>query len=121
MVKLFVSGFPLDITELELAMLIAPYGDIATLKIVLDKKTGKCKGYAFVEMLTEDGAVQVSAALDGTKMHGREMTVKINVEQPAKPAMLQKFQARSHNPIHYKTNPSFTSEPGRAKRPRRPL
>jgi RNA recognition motif-containing protein len=121
MVKLFVRGFPLDITDHELAMLIAPYGDITTLKIVRDKKTGKCKGYAFVEMLIEDGAVRVSAALDGAKMHGRVLTVKINVEQPAKPAMLQNFQARSHNPIHYKTNPSFTSEHGRVKRPHQPL
>ena len=56
MIKLFVSGFPLDITEIELAKLIAPYGDIATLKIVRDKKTRICKGYAFVEMETKEGA-----------------------------------------------------------------
>ncbi|RFZ92864.1 RNA-binding protein [Mucilaginibacter conchicola] len=48
MKKLFVSGFPLGITELELATLIAPYGDIDTIKIVRDKKTKKCKGYAFI-------------------------------------------------------------------------
>ncbi|QJD97185.1 RNA-binding protein [Mucilaginibacter robiniae] len=121
MVKLFVSGFPLEISEIELAMLIAPHGDIATLKIVRDKKTRKCKGYAFVEMLSEEGAVRVSAALYGLEMQGRELTVKISVEQPVKPAMPQRFQSRPQNMSPYKTDPGSTSEPVRTKRPRRPL
>ena len=47
MVKLFVGGFPLDITELELVQLFNLHGDVATIKIVRDKKTRMCKGYAF--------------------------------------------------------------------------
>lgn len=52
--KLFVSGFPLEITELELAQLIAAHGDISTIKIVRDRKTRICKGYAFTEMQTAE-------------------------------------------------------------------
>lgn len=48
LVKLFVGGFPLVIDELELAKLFGPHGDISTIKIVRDKKTRICKGYAFI-------------------------------------------------------------------------
>jgi RNA recognition motif-containing protein len=44
MTKLFIGGFPLDITELELVQLVAPYGTISTIKIVRDKQTHQCKG-----------------------------------------------------------------------------
>lgn len=119
MVKLFVGGFPREISELELAMLIAPYGDIATLKIVRDKKTRICKGYAFVEMLTEQGAVQASAALDGQEMQGRELTVKINVEQPAKQVATQRFRPQTSS--YSKNIQRPPSNPVKPKRPRRPI
>ncbi|MBL4676907.1 MAG: RNA-binding protein [Mucilaginibacter sp.] len=80
MKKLFVSGFPLGITEMELALLIAPYGDIETIKIVRDKKTKKCKGYAFIEMKDSEGAENAATSLNGQDMQGRELTVNINPE-----------------------------------------
>jgi len=43
MVKLFVGGFPLEMTELELVKMIGPHGDVETIKIVRDKKK---QGYA---------------------------------------------------------------------------
>ena len=79
--KLFISGFPLEITELALAKLIAPYGDIATIKIVRDKKTRVCKGYAFVEMETLEGAQAVIEALNGNAMAERLLTVKLTEEE----------------------------------------
>jgi RNA recognition motif-containing protein len=113
MVKLFVSGFPLDITEIELAKLIAPYGDIATMKIVRDKKTRICKGYAFIEMETEEGAEQAIEALNGNLMQDRELTVKIS-EEPPVVQHRPKFNTRSSS--SYKPNPSTTERP---KRPRK--
>jgi len=38
MIKIFVGGFPLDFTELDIAMLVGLHGDISTIKIVRDKK-----------------------------------------------------------------------------------
>ena len=113
MVKLFVSGFPLDITEIELAKLIAPHGDIATIKIVRDKKTRVCKGYAFVEMETQEGAEQASEALNGSVMQERELTVKIS-EAPPTPPQRPKFNA-TRRYSSAKPSPSSTERP---KRPR---
>jgi RNA recognition motif-containing protein len=82
MVKLFVGGFPLDISEMELAQLFALHGDVATVKIVRDKKTGTCKGYAFLEMNDQESADRAIDALDYAEVRDRMLTVKL-VEPPA--------------------------------------
>lgn len=78
MVKLFVGGFPLEMTELELVKMIGPHGDVETIKIVRDKKTRICKGYAFLEMKDRTGAENAVIALDGTQIADRVLSVKIN-------------------------------------------
>src|ERR1700761_6343875 len=82
-VKLFISGFPLDADEMALAQLISPHGNIDVMKIVREKKTKICKGYAFVEMKTEGDAASVIEALDGQFSGERQLTVRIVEEEPA--------------------------------------
>jgi RNA recognition motif-containing protein len=91
MIKLFVGGFPMDITELELVMLFGSHGDVSTIKIVRDKKTGNCKGYAFLEMKDEEGAARAVEALDGSFIGERLLSVKITEEKqtPVKKAPSQ--------------------------------
>jgi RNA recognition motif-containing protein len=81
MIKLFVGGFPMDITELELVMLFGLHGDVSTIKIVRDKKTGNCKGYAFLEMKDQEGADRAVEALDGSSIGVRVLSVKITEEK----------------------------------------
>ena len=120
MIKLFVSGFPLDITEIELAKLIAPHGDITTLKIVRDKKSRICKGYAFVEMETQEGAEQACEALNGTLMLDRELTVKVSEEQPVITAQPKRFNNTPRaNQSSIRSDFNQTSE--RPKRPRKTI
>lgn len=82
MVKLYVGGFRLDITELELVMLVSLHGEVSTIKIVRDKKTGICKGYAFIEMKDKENADRVIEALDGTFMGERMLSIKITEDKP---------------------------------------
>lgn len=117
MFKLFVSGFPLEITEMQLAQLIAPHGNIGTIKIVRDRQTRKCKGYAFVEMLTQEDAAQAAAALDGEDMEGRELTVRLAEERPATPPPRRPSFAPRPNP---RPNTNYNNrEDDRPKRPRK--
>jgi len=108
MVKLFVGGFPLEMDEMQLVQLIAPYGDVDTIKIVRDKKTRICKGYAFLEMKDRQNAVQVKEALDGADFKGRPLVINIVEEKPAPVA----------NPIYVKVRPSYGT-PVKPKRPRK--
>ncbi|MCD8739706.1 RNA-binding protein [Mucilaginibacter roseus] len=119
LVKLFVGGFPLEIDELELAKLFAPHGDISTIKIVRDKKTRICKGYAFIEMNDRKGAEAAAEALDGADMSGKQLTVKINEEPAAKQSHAPKAFTSQRQPVYQKVSRPGTEE--RKKRPRRVL
>jgi RNA recognition motif-containing protein len=118
MVKLFVGGFPLDIEEMELAKLFAPHGDISTIKIVRDKKTRICKGYAFIEMIEREGAENAVGALNGAAMAGKVLTVTINEEaEKESPGPIP--AARQRQPVYQKV-----IKPGgdvQKKRPRRSI
>ena len=113
MIKIFVGGFPLDFTELDIAMLVGLHGDISTIKIVRDKKTRICKGYAFVEMLSQDGAERAVEALDGTEVGGRQLNVKIREDKPVPPP--RKFSSSPN------MRPQGQTDFERKKRPRRPI
>jgi len=81
MIKIFVGGFPLEMKEIELVQLISIYGEVSTIKIVRDKKTGVCKGYAFLEMASLEDAENAILALNGAPMRKRELVLNI-VEEP---------------------------------------
>lgn len=96
MVKLFIGGFPLDMTELEIVQRVALYADVQTIKIVRDKKTKVCKGYAFLEVTDRAGAEQAMDALNGTQIAGRELLLNIVEEdQQKKPASRPKFAPKT--------------------------
>jgi|GEM_PF-2243587 len=85
-IKLFIGGFHLDQDEISLAQLIAPHGNIKMMNIGCDNKTHVAKGYAFVEMSSEDGATTVIVVLDGEAMCDRKLTVKLAETKTATPA-----------------------------------
>lgn len=115
MVKLFVSGFPLDMDELELVKLFAPFGDVSTIKIIRDRVTKICKGYCFLEMKQCDAAEKAVTALDGLLIAGRNLTIRMVPEPniPAKnipqiPAQAYKRVERYAGPVK-KKRPRKTS------------
>lgn len=135
MVKLFVGGFPLDMTELELVQMVSPFADVSTIKIVRDKKTRICKGYAFLEVTEEIDALNAINELNGTQMKDRELLLNIVPDKPAPAPNSRPNQFRKPNPS-YNTNsrpgsnysrppsPSSSSapsstDPERKKRPRK--
>jgi RNA recognition motif-containing protein len=91
-VKLFIGGFPLEMDEMGLAQLVAPHGRIEVMKIVRDKKTRICKGYAFVEMATDNDAVAVMAALDGEKLDDRALSIKLADVPPPGPMPVARYE-----------------------------
>ncbi|GGI25514.1 RNA recognition motif domain-containing protein [Pedobacter mendelii] len=90
MTKLFVGGLRPDVSEMDLAMLIGLYCNIETIKVVRDRVTHKCKGYAFVETLKVDDAQKVISFLNGESFKGNTLTIKISVEEAPKPSKFPK-------------------------------
>jgi RNA recognition motif-containing protein len=71
--KLYVGNLSFDATEDELRQAFGQYGTVNSAQIVMDRDTGRSRGFAFVEMA--DGADEAIAALNGAQLGGRTLTV----------------------------------------------
>ena len=79
--KLFVGNLPFEVTDFDLEDLFKGYGDVTSAKVIVDRRTGRSRGYGFVEMGTEDLAQQVIEALNGSELKGRPINVSLAREQ----------------------------------------
>jgi RNA recognition motif-containing protein len=73
--KLYVGNLSFDATENDLRDVFGAHGPVDEVKIVMDRDTGRARGFAFVTMNTEDGAKAAIAALNGKDWNGRALTV----------------------------------------------
>lgn len=72
---IFVCNISYGMKDEALRDLFNEYGDVSSYKIVRDKKSGRSRGYGFVEMGREDGLYAISS-LNGTEVMGRKLKVK---------------------------------------------
>jgi RNA recognition motif-containing protein len=79
--KLFVGNLPFAVTDFDLEDLFKGYGEVTSAKVIVDRRTGRSRGYGFVEMGTEDLAQQAIEALHGTELKGRPINVSLAKEQ----------------------------------------
>ncbi len=73
--KLFVGSIAWATTEEALKEFFAQVGEVVEAKIIIDRQTGRSKGFGFVTMATEEGAQKAVAELNGKELDGREIKV----------------------------------------------
>ncbi|MBS0636544.1 MAG: RNA-binding protein [Verrucomicrobia bacterium] len=73
--KLYVGNLPHSTTENELRELFANYGEVVSAQVIIDRDTGRSKGFGFVELNTDDEAQAAINALNGQEFGGRPLTV----------------------------------------------
>jgi RNA recognition motif-containing protein len=73
--NLYVGNLVFDVTEDDLKKLFEPFGQVTEVRMIMDKFTGKTKGFGFVEMPSKEEAEKAIAELNGKDMKGRAMTV----------------------------------------------
>src|SRR6188474_3346688 len=81
--KIYVGGLPYSATEQQLSDLFGAHGTVASARIITDKFTGQSRGFGFVEMSSDSEAQAAIAALNGTQLGGRTLTV--NEARPQEP------------------------------------
>ncbi len=81
--KLFVGNLPFETGEAELQDLFAQAGTVESVKVMRDMATGRARGFAFVEMSTEDEAQQAIRDLNNHQLGGRGLTVNEARPKPA--------------------------------------
>jgi RNA recognition motif-containing protein len=80
--KLFVSNLPFAITQDQLQEIFAAYGQITSVNIVIDKFSGRSKGFGFVEFENEEDAGKALEALNNSEQMGRNIVVKEALPRP---------------------------------------
>jgi RNA recognition motif-containing protein len=78
--KVVVGNIPISCSETQLTALFQRAGTVASVAVSLDRKTGRARGFAIVEMETPDQADAAVKLLDGATVDGRQIVV--NRSQP---------------------------------------
>ena len=80
---IYVGNLPYDVSDSDLQQLFEKYGTVASARVVMDRATGRAKGFGFVEMNDRAEAEKAIAATNGYEMNGRPL--RVNESQPKPP------------------------------------
>ena len=78
--KLYVGNLGYDVTSSELEQMFSAHGTVQSAQVIMDRDSGRSKGFGFVEMGSDQEALAAITALDG-KTHG-ERALKVNEAKP---------------------------------------
>jgi RNA recognition motif-containing protein len=89
--NIYVGNLSYKMTDNDLEKLFSSYGSVSASKIVIDRETGRSKGFGFVEMPNQSEGDEAIRQLDGKEVEGRN--IKVNVAKPKeeKPRRSQRY------------------------------
>src|SRR5262249_13563398 len=73
--KLYVGNLTYGVTDSTLATMFEPHGTVQSAQVIMDRDTGRSKGFGFVEMGSDQEAQAAIAAMNGKEVDGRSLTV----------------------------------------------
>lgn len=80
--SLFVAGLDFSLNDDNLKEMFSPYGNVESAKVVMDRYSGKSRGFGFVEMSTQEEAQNAIQNLNNTSVKNRQIVVKIKEDKP---------------------------------------
>ena len=83
--NLFVGGIPFSTTEDQLIELFSEAGEVSRARVITDRISGKSRGFAFVEMNSENEANSAIEKFDGYSLEGRNIAVNVAREKRSGP------------------------------------
>ncbi|HEX2608654.1 MAG TPA: RNA-binding protein [Flavisolibacter sp.] len=78
--NIYVSNLSFNVQDEDLREFFAPYGEVTSAKIIMDKMTNQSRGFGFVEMSDDAASKKAIAELDGATVEGR--TIKVMEAKP---------------------------------------
>lgn len=73
--NIYVGNLSYSVRDADISELFSQFGDVKSAKVIMERDTNRSKGFAFVEMETEDGAQSAIAALNEQDFKGRALRV----------------------------------------------
>lgn len=83
--NLYVGNLPFEATEEDLNEIFAKHGEVVSAKIVMDRETGRPRGFGFVEMAQSEEAENAIRELNGKDFMGRNLTVNLARPRESRP------------------------------------
>jgi len=74
-IKLFVGSLPWAVDDQGLETLFKDFGDVVSAKVIMDRETGRSKGFGFVEFSDDNAAKAAIDKLNGSDLQGRSIVV----------------------------------------------
>ncbi|MGZ3584016.1 MAG: RNA recognition motif domain-containing protein [Ktedonobacterales bacterium] len=78
--RIYVGNLPYTADNEQLARLFSTFGDVTEASVVMDRESGRSKGFGFVQLSSDAAARSAIASLDGTLLDNR--TIRVNEAQP---------------------------------------
>jgi RNA recognition motif-containing protein len=73
--KLYVGNLPYKVSDGDLMKMFEPHGSVQSAQVIMDRDTGRSKGFGFVEMGSDSEAQAAISTLNGKEIEGRTLTV----------------------------------------------
>ncbi|HSR44875.1 MAG TPA: RNA-binding protein [Acidimicrobiia bacterium] len=73
--NIYVGNLPYSYTSSDLENLFTPYGEVTSAQVIMDRATGRSRGFGFIEMADDAAGREAIEKLDGYDLDGRRLTV----------------------------------------------
>ncbi len=80
---LFVAGLDFSINDDDLKQIFAEYGTVESAKVIMDRETGRSRGFGFVDMSSNEDAANCVQNLNDATVKNRQLVVKFKEDKPA--------------------------------------
>ena len=79
--KLYVGNFPYSVSEDQLREIFSQYGEISDFALIMDRETGRPKGFGFITFATQEAA-EKALEQNGKDLDGRPLKVNMAIDKP---------------------------------------
>ena len=79
--NIYVSNLSFNTTDVELNELFAQFGTVTSAKVIMDRESGRSRGFGFVEMSSDDEGKDAMLGLNNKEVEGRAMSVSVAKER----------------------------------------
>jgi RNA recognition motif-containing protein len=79
--NIYVSNLSFNTNDAELNDLFTQFGEVSSAKVIMDRESGRSRGFGFVEMPNEDEGKEAMAGLNNKEVEGRAMSVSVAKER----------------------------------------
>jgi RNA recognition motif-containing protein len=93
--NIYVSNLSFNVQDEDLREFFAPYGEVTSAKVIMDRITNQSRGFGFIEMPDESASKKAIAELDGATVENR--TIKVNEARPKEERPARQDNERSFN------------------------